>query len=283
MTCARSLGVCVLAAVLLTSCAADRVVNGRPYALLRPDGADGTTPLPLVVLLHGFGANGALQESFFNLSEAMDEKDYLLALPNGTLDRNGRRFWNGAEACCQPEELSIDDVSFLRAVIEDVKTQHPVDDSRIFLVGHSNGGFMALRMACEAGDLVDGVVSVAGASFDDFSRCPSGPTVPVLQLHGTTDKVIRFDGGDTAYGVYPGAVETTQRFAARNGCGATRGEAGRLDLESTEGEETVREPWLECPPGAAVELWRMEGVGHLPDFNDAWAAEIYEWLEANQR
>jgi polyhydroxybutyrate depolymerase len=260
-------------------CPPDGVVGGRPYALVVPKQARAGEPLPLVMLLHGFSANGPLQEWLFDLSSAVEEEGYLLAIPNGEVDEGGRRFWNGAEGCCQPEHLEVDDVAYLRAVIDDVRSKHPVDPRRIFLVGHSNGGFMALRMACEASDLVTGVVSVAGAAFDDFGRCPSGSRVPVLQLHGTKDGTIAFGGGATSYGAYPSAEETTRRFAARNGCSTERAAMGRLDLVDGDGDETLREPYTGCPPSGAVELWRMEGVGHIPDFHDRWANEVFGWLQ----
>lgn len=279
------LAAAIAAAILLGGCAPDAVVDGRPYALTLPDSADSLTPLPLVLLLHGFGANGPLQESFFDLSAAVDEEDFILALPNGTVDQKGRRFWNGAEACCQADDhpVEVDDVAYLRAVIEDVRRRHPVDADRVFIVGHSNGGFMALRMACEAGDLITAVASVAGAAFDDFSRCTPGRPVSVVQLHGTEDTVIRFDGGATSYGAYPGALETTARFAARNGCAKELRDVGRADLADVDGEETLQQAWAGCPPGGAVALWRMEGVGHLPDFHQSWAARVFNWLDEHRR
>ena len=62
-------------------------------------------------------------------------------------------------------------VAYLRAIIRDVMARYPVDRRRVFVVGHSNGGFMAYRMACEASDLVTGVVSLAGATWKDPARC----------------------------------------------------------------------------------------------------------------
>jgi pimeloyl-ACP methyl ester carboxylesterase len=81
----------------------------------------------------------------------------------GQQDRRGHRFWSATDACCNLDGLAVDDVAYLRAVIRDVSARHAVDPRRVFIVGHSNGGFMAHRMACEASDLVAAVVSLAGA------------------------------------------------------------------------------------------------------------------------
>lgn len=265
------------------ACAPDGVVNGRPYSLTLPSSSDGSTPLPLVILLHGFGANAGLQDFSFGISKAVEEKDFLFAQPNGTLDPKGRRFWNATDACCQPPDatVDVDDVAFLRAVIEDVRRRHPV--SRVFLIGHSNGGFMALRMACEASDVIDGVVSVAGAHTKDEATCQSGAPVPVLQVHGTRDKVIKFAGGATDYGSYPGAAETVERFARRNGCGMERTVQAPIDIEAAEGAETLPESFNDCPKGGAVELWVMDQVGHLPSFNDRFPKEAFDWLSRSSR
>lgn len=66
-----------------------------------------------------------------------------------------------------------------------------IDPRRIGLVGHSNGGFMALRMACEASDLVTAVVSLAGSTWKEDSSCaPATFPVNVLTLHGDNDDTI---------------------------------------------------------------------------------------------
>lgn len=265
------------------ACAPSRVVQGRPYELTVPQEADGATPLPLVVLLHGFSVNGRLEELVLPFRALVEEKRFLYAVPNGTPDRLNRRFWNATDACCQPDDMEVDDVAFLRAVIEDVKTQHPVDPARVFLVGHSTGGFMALRMACEAGDVVTGVMSLAGAAWSDFSRCPAGPPVSVLLLHGTSDKTIKYGDGSNSYGVYPGAQETKIWFATRNGCSVQAPAAEPLDVEEVAGAETRREAFTDCPTGGAIEHWSMEGVGHIPSFNEDLPARVFEWLNEHAR
>lgn len=273
----------VVLLLLLTGCAPDGVVDGRPYSLQVPSDSDSETPLPLVILLHGFSATGSLQEFSFRLSQHVETRKFLYALPNGTLDPKGRRFWNAAGACCQPPDAkdSVDDVAFLRAVVEDVRRRHPV--SKVFFIGHSNGGFMALRMACDASDVVDGIVSVAGALADEEVVCTDGTPVAVLQLHGTADKVIKYGGGATDYGSYSSAAVTVDKLASRNGCSVGRTEQETIDIEAVDGAETRREAFEGCPAGGLVELWSMDGVGHLPSFKDEWGARAFDWLVEHAR
>ena len=155
----------------LAACGPQYQVDGRPYALSVPPSVTG--PLPLVVLLHGYGVNADGQEVALPFSRDVAARRFFYALPNGTIDAKGKRFWNATDACCNDGEIPVDDVGFLRAVIADVKANHPgqIDGRRVFLIGHSNGGFMALRMACEAGDVVTGVMSLAGSALNHNTTC----------------------------------------------------------------------------------------------------------------
>ncbi len=263
----------------LFNCAPGHAVQGRPYELEVPDDA-GSAPLPLVILLHGYSGNGFAQNFIFPFSGEVDSHRFLYALPDGTRDAVGKRFWNASDACCNFGKLQIDDVGFLRALIADVKASHAVDPARIFLIGHSNGGFMALRMACEASDLVTGVVSIAGAAALPMPSCP-GPAIPVLQIHGTADETIPYLGGNTgALGAeFPSAIVTAQGYATRNGCSEMRTAADPLDLVGDSTTETTRDVFDGCPAKARVELWTVDGATHLPAFNSAWPGRVIDWLQ----
>jgi polyhydroxybutyrate depolymerase len=233
-----------------------------------------------VMMVHGYGVNGVGQDILFPVSNALKERRFVYVLPNGTVDSFGKRFWNATDACCDFGRIVVDDVSFLRAVIDDVKSKYPIDPKRVYLVSHSNGGFMSLRMACEASDVVTGVVSVAGAAWLDFSKCPSaGPPVSVLQIHGTRDDSVLYQGNER----YPSALGTVQRFAQRNGCTGAAQVADALDIVGDSVTETKRETFQGCPKAGAVELWSIENGSHLPFFNKAWPTQIFDWLEANAR
>jgi polyhydroxybutyrate depolymerase len=275
---------------LVAGCAPDRVVLGRPVELTLPAGVDATTPLPLVVFLHGFTGNGVFDDkTIVKLRAQVDAKKFIYAQPNGTPNKRGQRYWNATDGCCAPADSHVDDVAFLRAVIADAQTQHPVDPARVFLVGFSNGGFMALRMACDASDVVTAVVNIAGSTWIDPARCGPGRPVSILHLHGTADATIRFEGSSaparspSPVGRYVGAKETNARFAARNGCATTLESLPALDVEKRDGVETSRERYTGCPAGGAVELWTMDGVGHVPRLQPDAPARLVDWLGEHPR
>jgi polyhydroxybutyrate depolymerase len=260
-------------------------VAERPYGLKVPESADGQRPLPLLVLLHGYTSNGAQQAAYFGLPAEADRSGFLLAYPDGTRDLLGNRFWNATDACCDFFGSGVDDVVYLDAVIDDIVAEHPVDPSRIFLVGHSNGAFMAHRYACDRSDRVAGIVTLAGMQWKDPARCGARSPVSVLHVHGRNDATVRYEGGSTPKGVYPGAVETVRHWAAKNGCDGSLASTGRrFDLDqAVAGDETVEEASTACPAGRGLSLWTLEGGGHVPAFNDGWAPAIWSFLAAHPK
>ena len=85
--------------------------------------------------------------------------------------------WDGSDACCNPEQGGKgDDVQYVKSVVEAITAKYNVDTSRVYLMGIATGGFMANRLACEAPEMFAGVVSFAGSTWKDPSRCdpPSG-------------------------------------------------------------------------------------------------------------
>ena len=265
----------------------DSLVVARPFAEVVPVGYSRGTPTPLVVLLHGYTATAATQDAYFHLSDLAQQRGFLLALPDGTIDSSGQHFWNATDACCAFGG-TVNDVAYLTAVIRDMQARFSVDRMRIFLVGHSNGAFMSHRMACDRSELIAGIVSLAGAVWADTARCnPAGP-VNVLQVHGTLDAVIAYSGGVALAGQprFPAAETTVATWAAKNRCSGTMLQSigGDLDLAADlPFSETQREAFNGCPAGGAAELWRIRGATHIPVFNGEWASTLYNWLSAHPK
>ena len=166
----------------------------RPFEVFAPSSYSPDAPMPLVVLLHGFGASGAIQEAYFRLEPLAEQRGFLFVHPDGTINALGKRFWNATDACCGFSS-TVDDSAYLMSLIEQVQAQFNVDPKRICLVGHSNGGFMSYRMACEHADTIAAIVSLAGATYLDTDECDPTEPVSVLQIHGTAHDTIAFDGG----------------------------------------------------------------------------------------
>lgn len=217
---------------------------------------------PLVVALHGGGESAARFEAVTRLSAHADRDGWVVAYPQGTGEpdparpgRTRRRSWNAGRCCGPARRDAVDDVGFVSALIADVATLVPVDPDAVHLVGHSNGGMLAYRLALElpgriaavgvhsaslAVDPVDGSAEVADAGP------PMG--VSVIDVHGGADRHHPLDGGrgpdsraETPYEPVPG---TCAVFARAAGCGPPS--------ERRDGEVTVT-AWR-APTGAEVRL-----------------------------
>lgn len=262
----------------------DALIAARPYDVTIPPAYDGGTALPLVVLLHGYSADAASQDLYFGMSTAARARGFLLALPNGTRNLSLLRFWNATDACCAFGD-PVDDVAYLTAVIDDMQRRFKVDPKRIYFAGHSNGGFMSHRMACERADRIAAIVSLAGAVWKDETKCTPSEPVSVLQAHGTLDTVILYGGGFNLGFEYPGAEETVATWATKNGCASTTTHLMPDSDLVTDllGDETERIAYDGCPAAGAAELWRIKGASHLPTFNGSWANAIYDWMLAHPK
>lgn len=236
---------------------------------------------PLVILLHGLGASGQIQESYMRFRPLLDEYGFLYAYPDGTRDLFGIRFWNATNACCDFYSSGVDDSGYLRDLIDEIRSRVDVDDDRIYLVGHSNGGFMSYRMACDHADLIAGIASLAGATFDDARDCGATEPVHVLQIHGVSDNLVRFEGGCFGPGAcYPGAGESLAQWAGFNGCDPEPEILGyRLDLDvSYPGKDTVVAVAEPCAPGGSVELWAIGKGEHMPVLTNDFSRGVIEFF-----
>ena len=233
----------------------------RPYQTTIPASYKGA-PTPLVILLHGYGETGFVQDAYFGLDAVAEDKGFLLAYPDGTVDSNGEHFWNATDACCDLDHTGVDDVAYLNAVIDDMERQYNVDKKRVYFTGHSNGGFMSHRMACDAAPRIAAIASLAGAVWKDASKCNPTEPVGVVEIHGDMDMEVPYDGGPDL----PSAMQTVATWSQKNGCTGDltdTGETMDLDFE-IDGPETGVARYT-CAQGAA-ELWTMHGAGHLPNF-----------------
>lgn len=254
----------------------------RQVELQVPAGFDPAQRYPLVLILHGYSVSGLLQQAYLGLGElALDGHAFVLA-PDGVEDSQGNKAWNSGGACCG--DRAADDVAYLGGLIDDVSAAWPVDPARVYVIGHSNGHFMAYRMACERADVISAIVGLAGAMIStDGSGCTPSQPVSSLHIHGTADETIGYDGG-TIEGTYPGAIASVELWADKAGCAATRTAGEPIDLvRDLAGAETQVEAHDACPAGLGVELWTIVAGSHIPNLVDGSGDRMFAWLQAHAR
>ena len=194
----------------------------RTYRLYVPASLPGT-PVPLFVGLHGGTGWGDQFATTDHIEGLAESNGFLVVHPDGVKVLGGRGgVWNGGVCCGRAARDGIDDVAFITALVDRLAATYAVDDRRVFAFGHSNGGIMSYRLACEAADRIVGIGVVAGTLGIDTCA----PTQPVsgLHVHGDADTNLPLAGGVGADGIsgvdFPPPLEGFGRLADALECGA---------------------------------------------------------------
>lgn len=188
-------------------------------------------PAALVLVFHGAGIGAERFVSYSRFSNVADREGFLVVYPQG-LDE----FWN-------PSPGSRD-VQFIRDLIDHLQRRCSVDPNRIYASGHSNGGAMADRLACELADRIAAIGTISGA-YQRSGQCSPSRPVPVFAIHGTADSIVPYEG----------IPEWAAAWAERNGC----------DPEPVDIPHNVligEERWSNCSEGAEVILYTIQDLGH---------------------
>ncbi len=249
----------------------------RSYRLYVPPRL--ATPAALLVVLHGGGGGGAGMEALTGrgFNRRADETGALVVYPDGV-----GHGWNDGRHDLKSRSVkdNVDDVGFLRALVEALGRRYPLDHERVYVTGISNGGMMTLRLACEASDTFRGFVAVAASLGEDLAaRCRPAAARPVAVIDGTADPIVPFGGGEVRVlwagrGRVIGAEATVAAFRGFAGCTAVASEPP-LDRIADDGTVLVVRRATGCLSGASVVLYEVQGGGH------AWPGGLRyarEWL-----
>lgn len=239
----------------------------RDYQLYVP----ASRPRGVVLLLHGHGGSGrqligerTRGAPYRQWLPIADREGLVLLAPDGL--RGGDRLpgWND----CRRSRGSpdFDDSGFLTALVGDAIRRYGLDASRVYAVGTSNGGEMALRLAIEHPDTFRGVAAIAAVMpAESVCAAPHAP-VPVLFMHGTADTFMPAAGGEVGFAGRRGRVLSTDESAAVwtrvDGAAPTPRTTELPDVDRNDGSRVVRMIWPARDTRAAVALYRVEGGGH---------------------
>ena len=239
---------------------------------------------PLLLVLHGFGMDQSSINSFFSASQAATDLDYHLIIPNGRLDPTGTSFWDATDACCDffSPQLGDTDELYLMNLVYEAIDSYNIKRNEIYIAGFSNGAFMANRLACDYSEVFAGIASFSGVNYADPQACRPKHAVSVLQVHGTEDPVIAYEGGFLR-APFPSAADSARQWADRNDCKkeSFQGQALELSIFNADlsqgippqeqlplyfdfGNETDVTDFTRCKGNHRVSLWTMNGLGHAP-------------------
>jgi polyhydroxybutyrate depolymerase len=226
----------------------------RTYLVHVPPGR----PTGLVLNLHGGGSTGSGQQRLTNFDAVADANGFVVVYPDG-IDNN----WADGRGASEPDRRGIDDVGFLAALAGKLQNEYGIDPGHVFATGMSNGGFMSNRLGCDRADVFAAVAPVSGTLGAGVACNPSRP-VAVLEVHGTADPLVPFDGGTMrgrgGTSDIVSAPAMVERWRAADGC---QGAPAAETLPST-GDGTVvhRFASTSCAAGTAVVFYQVDDGGH---------------------
>ena len=245
----------------------------RAYDLRVPASYDGTTPIPLVLDLHGLGSNKAQQRGLSGLQPLADPQGFAIAWPNG-YGSGAANSWNAGFCCGAAAEDDADDTGYLRTLVDAIAQELAVDRRRVYVTGLSNGGAMTQRLACEAADLFAAAAPLAfPIGLLPIESCVPSRPIPVLAFQGTTDVLVPYEGA----GPFPSALESFSHWRTEGGCGSGEVEESTVSGDSGCVVDTSCAPDVEVGLCSILSTEEIVG-GHIlyinPDFDlaeVAWA------------
>lgn len=218
----------------------------RSYRSYVPPGAPARWPL--IVVLHGRGQSwrtAVEQSGFLSLAR---RRQAVLVFPDGV-----GRSWNAGDGCCGlAARKGLPDVAFVTSVLSDALHRLPVDPSRVYLVGYSNGGKLAYSLNCQHPTMFAALATYGSAPL---AACPAGtPPTPFLIAAGQKDLILPYNGAPKAHPPTPSIRTALAWLRAQDGC------TGGPRAVTT--GHVVHQDWTRCRAGAEVESVVYTDVGH---------------------
>lgn len=237
--------------------------RARTYIAHVPPAYDGKRPLPLVLAFHGGGSNAAGMVRFCGLNDKADQAGFIVVYPNGSGPTDRIFTWNGGNCCGYAMQHDVDDVAFVRALLDDLAKAARVDQKRVFATGMSNGAIISYRLASELSDRIAAIAPVGGPM--GTQTCRPGRPVSVIHFHGTDDAYAPYRGGRGTRSLtqtnFYSVEHSIRAWVKANGCPETATTRPERD-RAADGMTVVRKTYGPGKEGSEVVLITIDGGGH---------------------
>lgn len=250
---------CILFACNLYS---QQTINGtithdnmtRSYILYVPASYNAQTAVPLVFNFHGYTSNASDQMNYGDFRSIADTANFIIVHPMGTQDNTGTTHFNVGWGTS-----TVDDVGFTEALLDSIAAQYSIDSLRVYSTGMSNGGFMSYQLACQLGHRIAAIASVTGSmSAATYGNCSPHHSTPILQIHGTSDFVVPYNGALHAEPI----DDVIDYWVNYNNCDTTPSVTSLPDLNIFDNSTVTHHVYTNGDNGVNVELFKINNGGH---------------------
>jgi len=225
----------------------------RTYNIVLPRNYNDQQDLCLVIGMHGGGGSAEQFENNSRLTDKANAAGFIVVYPNGS---GTVRTWNGGLCCGSAARNNVDDVKFISMLIDELTAKYKIDPKRIYATGHSNGGIMSYRLACELSHKIAAIAPNA-STMEMITPCKPSRAVPILHMHSKLDENVPYQGG---YGVgisnayfYPlDSVFTV--WGLNNGC--------NLMPQTVVKDGYTETKWIDCERNAVIDYYLTNDGSH---------------------
>ena len=228
----------------------------RSYVIHLPPDSSRLTPTPIVIAFHGYPMTAAQMSRITHLSAVADRHGFAVVFPRGY-----GQSWAVPGGNTPAEQAGIDDVAFVRTLLDVVARTYGLDTSRVVATGISNGGILTELLGCSLADRLIGIVPVAGLMRRNTSTtCSPARPISVFGIHGTSDPIADYHGVPGADG-FLSFTETLAFWARLDGCSKTATTTSLADSAHDNTSVTTLS-YSGCRSGTEVGGYAVSGGGH---------------------
>jgi polyhydroxybutyrate depolymerase len=227
----------------------------RDYILYIPAIYDGSTDVPLILNFHGFGSDANEQLHYGDFRDIADIEGFLLVHPEGTF-LNGDQHWNVGNFTIGS---TADDLGFTEALIDELAILYTINLDRVYATGMSNGGYMSFLLACQLSQKIAAIASVTGSMTPDtYNACNTQHPIPILQIHGTSDGVVPYNGAAWSRSI----EDVISHWVTYNNCDTNPTITVFPDIDPLDGSTVEHSVYSSGDNGVTTEHMKVIGGDH---------------------
>ena len=230
----------------------------RDFIVYIPDSYEHISKSAAVFVFHGFG--GSNDQIMFNsdINSIAERENFIVVYPQGS-SFFGYPHWNVGG---WTNSSSVDDVGLIDFLIELISQEYNINHDRIYATGMSNGGFFSFLLGCQLSEKFAAVASVTGSMTNEtFNECNPQREVPVLQIHGTDDSIVTYNGNSAIGSI--GVSQVLSYWSSNNYCSTNPEVSDITDSNPNDNIHVQRFLFDGGINGSVVEHYKIYGGEHV--------------------